>query len=250
VTLLEYILLIGSVAVGGGLAFYLRRNDKSLMQIILSFSGAYVMGITFLHLIPEAYEVGGTNAGLFILVGFFVQLLLEQLSRGIEHGHVHTLKKANTSAALSIMIGLCVHAFVEGIPLEGYKDLLLHEHHGHTHAHSNDPNHLLWGIIMHNIPASFALGVFLLLSGFKDKITLFYLSIFAAMSPIGALLSKFLITQNLLNETIMSSLLAVVIGSFLHIATTILFETDTNHKIPRKKLIAVFVGLIIAIFVY
>jgi len=34
----------------------------------------------------------------------------------------------------------------------------------------------------------------------------------------------------------------------LHIATTILFETDTNHKIPVNKLIAILIGLGIAIF--
>ncbi len=73
----DYLLLFSSVLIGGGLAFYLRRNDKNLIQLLLSFSGAYILGITFLHLVPETYGEG-QHTGLFILLGFFIQLLLEQ----------------------------------------------------------------------------------------------------------------------------------------------------------------------------
>jgi len=247
--ILDYILLFSSVIIGGGLAFYLRRNNENLMQLILSFSGAYILGITFLHLVPETYEIGGFDVGLYVLLGFFIQLLLEQLSKGVEHGHIHALHSTTAAAAFAVMIGLCLHSFIEGMPLSGYMDL--HAHHGaeHNHNHVHDhmsehgSNHLLWGIILHKIPAAFALGVLLLISGFKDKTVILYLAIFGMMSPLGAGLGVFLKSVNIIDNAIMVNIMGVVIGSFLHIATTILFETDTNHKIPINKLIAIAIGL-------
>lgn len=242
----QYLLLFSSVLIGGSLAFYLRRNDKKLIQLLLSFSGAYILGITFLHLVPETYAEG-EYTGLFILLGFFIQLMLEQLSRGVEHGHIHALHDAKPSAAFAIMLGLCLHAFIEGLPL----DILAHVHEGHVHGdhvhESLEANHLLFGIIIHKIPAAFALGILLLLSGFKDKTVILYLVIFGTMSPLAAAIGGYLDGQGLLSPDIRSAIMAIVIGSFLHIATTILFETDTNHKIPINKLIAVLVGLGIAI---
>ena len=241
---LDYLLLFLAVLIGGSLAFYLRRNNRKLIQLLLSFSGAYILGITFLHLVPETYD-GSANIGLFVLGGFFIQLLLEQLSRGVEHGHIHAVSNTNTAAAMAIMLGLCLHAFIEGLPLD-----IIEHHHGHEHEHhhiESGVNHLLFAIVLHKIPAAFALGVLLLLSKFKDSTVIFYLVIFGAMSPLAAAVGGFLFNQGLLNNDMISAIMAIVIGSFLHIATTILFETDTNHKIPTNKLIAILIGLGIAI---
>ena len=37
-------------------------------------------------------------------------------------------------------------------------------------------------------------------------------------------------------------ILAIVVGMFLHISTTIIFETSENHKFNLLKLLAIFVG--------
>lgn len=288
--ILDYLLLFSSVLIGGGLAFYLRRNDQNLVQLLLSFSGAYILGITFLHLVPETYN-GNAKMGYFVLLGFFIQLLLEQLSKGVEHGHIHAFSNTNTSAAFAIMVGLCLHAFIEGLPLDFHNhdhgvttevvdnnhnhehdthnheaDKHNHEEHNHTddnheghnhaeHNHSDDKNqqkkgginHLLFAIVLHKIPAAFALGILLLLSKFKERTVIIYLAIFGAMSPLAAAIGGYLNNQGLLSAYAVSAIMAIVIGSFLHIATTILFETDTNHKIPVNKLIAILIGLGIAI---
>ncbi|MFK7948917.1 MAG: ZIP family metal transporter [Saprospiraceae bacterium] len=279
--ILEYLLLFSSVLIGGGLAFYLRRNDRNLVQLLLSFSGAYILGITFLHLVPETYH-GNSQIGFFVLVGFFIQLLLEQLSRGVEHGHIHAFSNTNTSAAFAIMVGLCLHAFIEGLPLDFHNhdhsiaiEVVDDNHHNHAHEHdehnhsednheghdhaehnhSEDKNqkkkgginHLLFAIVLHKIPAAFALGILLLLSKFKERTVIIYLAIFGAMSPLAAAIGSYLNSQGMLSAYAISAIMAIVIGSFLHIATTILFETDTNHKIPVNKLIAILIGLGIAI---
>lgn len=236
----EYIILFGTVILGGGIAFFVKSENRNLLQTALSFSGAFILGISVLHLMPVIYSIQQPNIGLWIIGGFFIQLLLEQLSAGVEHGHIHVHSHQQSHFALQVMFGLCVHAFVEGMPLNSYH----HLHHDHGHGH-----HLLFGIILHKAPAAFALVLLFLLAEYSKKTVFMMLLIFASMSPLGAALSGYLGANNIISTTMNYNILAFVLGSFLHIATTILFETDNtaHHNIPKMKLIAIIFGLGMAI---
>ena len=232
----EYLILFLTVILGGVAALYLRKYSRTSLQLLLSFSGAYILGITVLHLIPGVFSgQPSPTIGLWVILGFLVQLGLEQLSIGVEHGHVHAHHKASASFALQLMLGLCLHAFIEGLPLESYPEL--HQlQHGSGHEH----NHLLFGIILHKIPAAFALVVLLILSGYRQIFVIFCLIVFAAMSPLGALFSSILPAE----VAVFQALTAIVIGSFLHISTTILFEADVTrqHKISAKRMLIILAG--------
>ena len=232
----QYILLFLSVLLGGSLGFLFNKERKNWLQLILSFSGAYILGITILHLMPWVFSSGEPNIGLWVIGGFFAQILLEQLSVGVEHGHIHAPHKYTVGFVISVMLGLGVHAFVEGIPLNYYGEHYM-EAHGHSHTH----NHLLYGIILHHIPAALALVILLKVSGVKKRVIWLCLSIFAAMSPLGAAVSS----MTAIPGNIQTGILAFAVGSLLHIATVILFETDSpgHHHIPRKKLIAIILGI-------
>lgn len=236
----EYILLFGSVFLGGSTGFLFPKEQKGLLQIVLSFSGAYILGIAVLHLMPWAFAGGDSKSGLFVLLGFFVQLLLEQLSAGVEHGHIHAPHHLSAGFVFSVMFGLCVHAFVEGIPLSYYGHMeATHVEHGHTH------NHLLYGIILHHIPAAFALVFLLIISKLSKAWIWACLLLFCIMSPLGAWLAGLFVMP----ETVQVKVIAFVIGSLLHISTVILFEMDSSshHYISWKKLLAISTGLGIAV---
>ena len=68
------------------------------------------------------------------------------------------------------------------------------------------------------------------------------------MSPLGYWLS-FEIGQGSVGniEVYFDQIMAVVIGIFLHISTTILFESSVDHKFNLKKVIAVLFGIGIAL---
>ncbi|MEL6924647.1 MAG: ZIP family metal transporter [Bacteroidota bacterium] len=244
--LLHYLLLIIAVLAGGLLGFATKQFDRSKLQLVLSFSGAYVLGITVLHLMPGIYSGHEANAsiGLWVLLGFVLQLLLETLSSGVEHGHIHHSNHLKRGTLISIMVGLCIHAFLEGLPLDGYIEMQ-DDLHGHSHDDEHGPMHFLYGIILHKAPAAFALVVLLTLSNISRKVAIICLSIFALMSPLGAWLAS-QIDISLAHTRI---LLAIVVGSFLHIATTILFEVDntSHHRISWIKLLAIAGGLGISI---
>jgi ZIP Zinc transporter len=237
----EFILLFGSVFLGGSAGFLFPKEKKGLLQIVLSFSGAYILGIAVLHLMPWVFGSGDSTVGLFVLLGFFVQILLEQLSAGVEHGHIHAPHHLSAGFVFSVMFGLCVHAFVEGIPLSYYGGMQDVSHGGHTHSQ----NHLLYGIILHHIPAAFALVFLLIISKLQRRWIWLCLFLFSAMSPFGAYLAGMFEMP----EGVQVKIIAFVIGSLLHIATVILFEMDSSshHYISWRKLLAISAGLGFAI---
>jgi len=239
-TFLQYIFLFLSVLIGGGIGFFVKKNNREVLQMMLSFSGAYILGITVLHLIPNVFQDSGKLIGLWVLLGFLIQLLLEQFSAGVEHGHIHAPRRETAKFALAVVASLCVHSFMEGMPLSHYE--LLEALHG---GHGREQEYLWIGIILHKAPAAFALVLLLLFSNFKKRTIWISLFLFATMSPLGAATSE-IINLNASGQKI---LLAVVIGSFLHISTTILFEMDntSQHKISFSKMLAIISGLGIAI---
>lgn len=233
-------ILFLSAFISGLAVFFVKRDNATILKLILSFSGAYLFSITVLHLIPHVYLAGGVDnmeqLGLYILGGFIFQVILEQFSHGIEHGHVHsqpTNNKAFAAFPIGVMISLCLHALIEGMPLAS--------------AHQDQ---LVFGIALHHIPAAFALAS-LLVNTKLSKINIgLMLALFAAMTPLGFLLSKWLSSSQIGNiEQYFPQMMAVVVGIFLHISTTILFESgsENHHHFNRKKMIAVIVGIAIAL---
>ena len=227
----KLILLFSSCFFGGIAVFFFRKENTQRLKLILSFSGAYLFAITILHLIPEVYENGGESIGLFVLGGFLFQILLEQFSEGIEHGHMHKHSHEQHAFPYGIMISLCLHAFLEGMPLAK----------GHQHE-------LLFGIALHHIPAAFALGSVLVQHHIKRSSILILLVIFALMSPAGYLLSDGISNGSIGDiDAYFDRIMGIVIGIFLHISTTILFESSVDHHYNMKKLVAVLSGVAIAL---
>lgn len=222
------ILTLGAL-IGGFSIFFVKKDNPQRLKLILAFSGSYLFAITIIHLLPEVYSNHNHVVGLFILGGFILQILLEQFSDGIEHGHIHS-HNHQKSFPWAIMISLSLHAFLEGMPLTGK---------------NND--HLVFGIAIHHIPAAFALGSVLLNNHTSKNLTIAFLVIFALMSPLGYVFSFVLSKGYIVDETYYQYIMGIVIGIFLHISTTILFESTVDHRFTIKKTIAVLCGMVIAL---
>ena len=219
--------LFFSVAIGAIIVEIFKPTKSKNIQLLLTFSGAYLLAVSVIHLIPELFRDNtSNNIGIFILAGFLIQILLEYFSKGIEHGHFH---KRNT-IPFSVLISLCLHSLLEGIPLGG---------HLHDHAH----NALLTGILLHKAPVSIVLLSLFLQSGMSKIKAYFLLLLFALMTPLGVY-SGHLFTElsNYANE-----IMAIVIGIFLHISTTILFESTDGHRFSFQKILTIIIGACIAI---
>ncbi len=225
-----YILLFLSVIISGLSVLYVNISGKNL-KLILSFSGSFLFAICALHLIPEIYLSGTPNIGVFILIGFFIQILLEFFSEGIEHGHIHIHNHGRKDNAFpyAVMIGLSIHSFLEGMPLANIG----------THSH----NSLLTGIVMHNIPIAMALMTMLLKSHISKRTAIMWLIVFALITPLGTFTSYAIDTNIIGNlSSYFDRIMAVVVGIFLHISTTILFESSENHRFNLIKFVVILLG--------
>src|SRR3546814_7581937 len=158
------LILFFSALVGGCAVFFIPNNNQRNLKLLLSFSGAFLFAITVLQLMPEVYATANRYTGIFILAGFAFQIILEQFSGGIEHGHMH-IHDPTPAFPYAIMVSLCVHAFLEAMPLQG-------PHH----------DELLWGIALHHLPAAFVLGSILLQHRVKKWGVVFLLILFAVIS--------------------------------------------------------------------
>ncbi len=237
----QYLLLFSSVLIGGFAATAgSGERYRRYLPLLLSFSGAYLLGIAALEMIPEVFGHATSTIGLWLLGGFFIQLVLEGFSQGVEHGHVHAHEQAGRGYALQVMLGLGLHALLEGLPL-GAGGVVHELHTGHLHGSAD---RLLFGIVLHKLPAAFALGLLLTTSGYSRRFVWGCLLTFAALSPVGAMIGNWISLDHLWRDRI----LALVIGSFLHISTTILFEADGahSHRISPKKFLVIIAGMGVA----
>ncbi len=228
-----YIILITTVLFSGSLVFLMKTDNDRVLKFLLAFSGAFLIGLTFLKLIPEVFATPELLTGVFVLLGFLLQLGLELMTEGAEHGHHHQHTEDEKVSPFLLLLGLCIHSFLEGMPIAHFDTKVQHT--------------LVVGIVVHNIPISLTLMSLFLHYGLTRGKAFLYLAVFALMTPLGSVLGKFLesnIAASL--ETSFNYILAVVIGIFLHVSTSILFETEENHKYNLQKFITVVVGLAVA----
>ncbi|MFN5417322.1 MAG: ZIP family metal transporter [Flavobacteriia bacterium] len=238
--LLQISLLIAAVIVGGVIVDLLSSfNQKKIIKMLLAFSGGFLLAIAFLHFLPELYHDHSEKIGIYVLLGFLVQLFLEYFSGGIEHGHVHHHNKHKFPWAL--FISLSIHSIIEGIPLTLPQEM------NHHHEHGSGIS-LLMGILFHQVPVAIALMTLLKQTEYTKLKSWVILLIFGIMTPMGLVLGYF--TNGQLDFINMNYLLAIVVGMFLHISTTIIFETSENHKFNLMKLTSIMVGVFLALFIH
>ncbi len=232
-----YFILLFIISLAAGLLpFYFKNITEKHLQLLLAFSGSFLLGITMLHLLPETFHEIGAKAGGFIFAGFFFQFLIQRFTHGVEHGHLHCHDGHEHSQGLwAILIGLGIHAFLEGLPL------------GFEYHQEHTTSSVFFGVAAHKIPEAFTLGSLLLIS--KNKNKWLWVIIFAAISPLAGLLANYFgHTKNFVFvEDAVSFLIPVVIGAFIHISTTILYESGTkHHEMSARKIAAIVLGVVLA----
>ena len=216
-------LLVLSVLLGVLLGKFFGNNEK-VAKILLIVSAGFLISICVVEVFPQVYHIEDENIGLWIVFGVLLQMFLENLTKGFEHGHFH-YERCNI-LPVGLILGMFIHAFIEGIPLAREYD-----------EHSS----YLLGILVHNLPISFVLGAFLLREKKNKIVALITILFFAAASPLGMLLGEHM------NPKWNSYFLALSGGIFLHISSVIIFESNKNHKMDWEKILIVILGVFIGI---
>ncbi|MDA7744869.1 ZIP family metal transporter [bacterium] len=227
--------LIGlAISLAAGLWFVLKPpHNKKWIYLFLSAGGAFLMTIIFTHILPELFERIPNEAGYFLLAGFLIQILLENYSRGIEHGHSHT---ANSSKVLYVSyLALCIHAIIEGMPMASFlfdSTSVFHEQ-------------LTVGIMLHKIPVAITLAMLLSKSGIQKKQSTIWITGFILCTVIGSSIQYFIgETTGEGAADIMFMSLGLTIGILLHVSTTILFESSDHHRLSPSRIAVIAIGIV------
>lgn len=247
--MMKMIVLFFTPLLAGLLIYLVPKGRNSNFKLLLVFAGSYLFAITVIHILPEIYRQYAEVEliGLFVLLGFFLQQLLEYFTSGIEHGHIHTHEHHGHAhsqthsevSALILLSALCVHAFLEGGMVAQPQSLNFHY----------DINAILLGIVLHRAPAAFALMAVLSEQLRSKRRAIPYLVVFSLAAPLGLFISEYFVEIDLLSETGLIFLYALVSGNFLHISTTIVFESSPDHHFNARKLAVAIVGSLVAVAV-
>ncbi|WKS94341.1 ZIP family metal transporter [Riemerella columbina] len=219
------VLLILSVLLGVLLGKIL-GNRAHLAKNLLVLSAGFLITICVNEVFPEIYQSAeGHHIGIWVIAGVLLQMILESLTKGFEHGHMHHHESKNI-LPMALMVGMFIHAFIEGIPLANEHDIF---------------SAYLMGIVFHNLPISFVLGAYLFSGQSSRRYAWTIISLFALASPLGMVLGQYF------NPAWQPYFLAIVGGIFLHISSVIIFESNKNHKMDWIKLALVSIGVALAL---
>jgi zinc transporter ZupT len=219
---MEYFLPLFSVILGFGIALFFQPKDKTKLKLLLAFSGAFLLSITVINLLPEIYKKESNYSGIFIMMGILLQITLEFFSKGAEHGHVHGHEKIS-NIPWALFTSLCLHALLEGFPVGHHHDLSI-------------------GIAIHHFPIAVILTSFLMNAKINKPFLFLFMLGFAIMTPLGTFLSDNL---PILNEYY-TQITALVIGILFHISSTIIFESSEGHKFNIAKISMIILGIVLA----
>src|SRR5256885_9166742 len=114
---------LGLVAAAGNLlgGYFVVRKDwpRRYLQYFLALGAGYMLAVAFLEIIPESIALAGRDALFFVLARFFLVHLFEHtLAPHFHFGEeTHTEEMAHHRAQSSVMLGLTIHTFFDGVAI-------------------------------------------------------------------------------------------------------------------------------------
>ncbi len=242
--ILSYIIIVAGVLLCG-LPLLAKKNiPAKAVDLVSTFGAAFLFAVCFLHLVPHVFE-GAHDAlsclkpGIWVLVGFLIQLLLEILTRGVEHGHNHNQccveseehHHHHVHPITGLLIGLSLHSFMEGMPL--------------VTSGGQVQLGLLTGIVLHNIPIALVLVTLFVNNEYSTFKSYLLLLLFAVMTPLGSLANHFMLAPA---GDFEQPVMGLVVGILLHVSISILFNHDVGKK-SKLKFLLIVLAFVLAYFI-
>jgi zinc and cadmium transporter len=227
-----YSFLIFLTAFSGGACPLVVAEIRELnLRRFVALGAGLLLGMSFVHLLPEASELLPHAFGGWFLFGFVLMLILEKfimVHACDEHGcHYHTV-------GLAAFAGLTVHGIIEGVALAS------------TLLVSKLGPLVLVAILAHKAPSGLALTSILKMSGKTHRQILVFVIGVALSGPLGLLLAYNLLRAEPLPSAA-GALLAVSAGTFLYIgACDLLPELHSGNEDKLPRLGAFLLGLVLS----
>ncbi len=214
--------------IGLGIGIFLSAFLDKFYSPLLTVAGSFILASVVLHFNNQWHGDHSDMVGWGLLVGIFFQITIEQLTGGVEHGHITDVP---IKYGTYFMLGLMMHALVEAMPIS------------RLYEYPTWYNPIISSIILHRLPASMVFGF--IVGRRKKQAFIIWGSLFMLTAPVGALLGYYVVSEQLLKWFEFLAL-----GSLLYIGSTMVHEQISHHNIGWKQMLILLLGVFLAIGIY
>ncbi len=221
-----YLVLLAAAVFVGGMLPALRHWHPKSIPLLLSLSAGLMLGSAFIHLLPEAIEIIGAAAGIWMLAGLLFLYFFEKFIT-VHLCEVDSSCEVHRKLGLSAFIGLFIHSLTDGIALG--VSLLIPKLGFIVFA----------AIFLHKSMEAFSLtSVLVHEKKSRSTMPLANTALLLAV-PIGALISIYWL--NSYGPQLTGIALAFSAGTFLHISLSDLLPEVHRHSALKNQAILFFI---------
>jgi len=234
------------------------QRSPTILGIANIAGGGVLLGVTFVHLLPEVQE-GFASAEIdypvgfaLVLVGYVVLVLLEKVL--FHHQHSHNphqttdeeplqnsrdrdrngesgFKKSSIVTPVLLMIALSIHSVLEGVVL-GIQD---------SEASTLS---LMIAILTHKPVETLFLGIIMAKEGVNLSTHIVLVTILSIVTPTGICIGLALDHLTDLSDEIIASFSAIAAGTFLYISTNEIISEEFHGATSASQRVIKFVSLL------
>lgn len=223
-------LLLGLTAaaanVAGGMLIARREWSRAWLKYFMALGAGFMLGASFLEMIPEAMELSGELALVLVLVGYFVVHFFEHtLAPHFHFGEeTHTEEIAHAHVPYTALVGLMIHTFFDGVAIAS--SFMVSEYLGGI---------VFMAVFLHKLPEGFTVASLMLASGQGRRMAQLAATMLAAATLAGVLLMRFLPAQ-------VGYALSLSAGVTIYVAASDLMP-EVNKEPGIRMALVVFLGL-------
>jgi zinc and cadmium transporter len=112
-------LTAGAANTVGGAVLLQRRWSREYLKYFVALGAGFMLAAAFLEMIPESFALAGSDAALYILIGYLIVHFAQHTLAGHFHFGEETHHEAFVHAhtGYSVLFGMMVHCFFDGIAI-------------------------------------------------------------------------------------------------------------------------------------
>lgn len=226
---------IGSILglIGGFVFLFNSKISNILANLSIPFAAGVLLSVSFLHILPEAFETGGHFMGFIILFTFVLSFLFESTILNLHHHDCGDCEHQKFSPIL-LILGDTIHNAIDGAAIAAA--YLVSPSLGVVVAISS---------FLHEVPHEIGDFGVLIKSGYS-KIKAMLVNLFSALSSfLGAF---YVLYFSELFENSLPVLLAITSGMFIYLGASD-FLPHTKENLKSIKIVSFLLGILVMMMV-
>jgi zinc transporter ZupT len=222
----------GAEVLGGALIIFRKDWPRRVQEYLIALSAGFLLSLVFLDLIPESLGLLGSQASLYVLLGFGVLHFFEHTIVGHLHFGEETHEEVMVSpvASISAFAGLFIHAFFDGFSISA------------AMSYSAPLGILVFfAVLLHKLPEGLTIASILLAAHQPRKNALIATIAIGCATMLG-IFTVFLLTS--ISGTLLGVTLAFSAGAATYVGASDLIP-EINRSEHRIAPLIVFGGMIL-----